>query len=52
MIRVEQRFPDEKPASLLRRFKKRCEREGLIADIKKTEYFEKPSVARRLRRRS
>lgn len=32
---------------LLRRFKKSCEKAGLLSDIKKHNYFEKPTVERR-----
>ncbi|MBN1326958.1 MAG: 30S ribosomal protein S21 [Candidatus Cloacimonetes bacterium] len=32
---------------LLRRFKKSCEKAGLLSDIKKNNYYEKPSVTRR-----
>ncbi|MBN2461180.1 MAG: 30S ribosomal protein S21 [Candidatus Cloacimonetes bacterium] len=32
---------------LLRRFKKSCEKSGLLSDIKKNNYYEKPSVVRR-----
>lgn len=31
----------------LRRFKKQCEREGVLAEIKKREHYEKPSVRRK-----
>lgn len=31
----------------LRKFKKSCEKAGLLSDIKKNNYFEKPSVERR-----
>ena len=31
----------------LRRFKKSCEKAGLLSDIKKNNYYEKPSVERR-----
>lgn len=31
----------------LRRFKKACEKLGILSEIKKREYFEKPSVARK-----
>jgi small subunit ribosomal protein S21 len=46
MIRVEARSgkPLEKT---LRRFKKRCEKEGLTKDIKKNLYYDKPSERRR-----
>ncbi len=31
----------------LRKFKKSCEKAGLLSDIKKNNYYEKPSVKRR-----
>lgn len=31
----------------LRRFKKSCEKLGILSEIKKREYFEKPSIARK-----
>lgn len=31
----------------LRRFKKSCEKAGLLSDIKKNNYYEKPCVERR-----
>jgi len=46
MIRVNAsgREPLEK---ILKRFKKKCEKEGLIKDIKRSSYYEKPSERRR-----
>ena len=32
---------------MMRRFKKLCEKEGLTKDIKRKEYFEKPSERKR-----
>ncbi len=32
---------------LLKKFKKSCERSGLLSDIKKNKYYEKPAVKRR-----
>lgn len=46
MIRVESRN-GEPLEKTLRRFKKRCEKEGLTKDIKKSMYYEKPSEQRR-----
>ena len=46
MIRVESRN-GEPLEKTLRRFKKRCEKEGLTKDIKKCMYFEKPSEQKR-----
>lgn len=31
----------------LRRFKKSCEKFGILSEIKKREFFEKPSIARK-----
>lgn len=31
----------------LRRFKKQCEREGILSEIKKREHYEKPSVRKK-----
>jgi small subunit ribosomal protein S21 len=46
MIRVESRN-GEPLEKTLRRFKKRCEKEGLTKDIKKNLHYEKPSEIRR-----
>lgn len=31
----------------LRRFKKQCEKGGLMAELRKREYYEKPSIRRK-----
>lgn len=31
----------------LRKFKKRCEKEGLVKELRKNEYYEKPSERKR-----
>lgn len=33
--------------SALRRFKKQCEKSGILAEIRKREHYEKPSVKRK-----
>ena len=33
--------------SALRRFKRRCARDGIIGDLRKREQYEKPSVRRK-----
>jgi small subunit ribosomal protein S21 len=33
--------------SALRRFKKQCERTGILSEIKKREHYEKPSVKKK-----
>lgn len=45
-IRVRARS-GESVEQLQRRFKKLCEKEGLTKDIKKKEFYEKPSERRR-----
>jgi len=46
MIRIEARG-NESLERTLRRFKKQCEKEGLVKDIKKNAYYEKPSQRKR-----
>jgi len=50
MIKVKSRG-NETAEQMLRRFKKLCEKEGLIKDMKRVSYFEKPSEKRRRRMR-
>lgn len=45
-IRVKARS-GESVEGMMRRFKKLCDREGLTKDIKRREFFEKPSERRR-----
>ena len=45
-IRVKARS-GETTDQLMRRFKKLCEKEGLTKDIKRKEYYEKPSEIKR-----
>ena len=45
-IRVKARS-GETVEQMMRRFKKLCEKEGLTKDIKRKEFFEKPSERRR-----
>ncbi len=33
--------------SALRRFKKQCEKTGILSEVKRREYYEKPSVKRK-----
>jgi len=33
--------------SVLRRFKKKCENEGIVAEMRKREFYEKPSAIKR-----
>jgi len=49
-IRIKARG-NESPEQMLRRFKKLCEKEGLNKDVKRKQFFEKPSERRRRRLR-
>ncbi len=50
MIKVKARS-GESIQQMMKRFKKMCEKEGLIKDIKRQSYYEKPSEKRRRRMR-
>lgn len=50
MIKVRSRA-GESIQQMVKRFKKMCEKEGLIRDIKRNSYFEKPSEKQRRKRR-
>lgn len=49
-IRIKARS-GEPVEQMMRRFKKLCEKEGLNKDIKRKQFFEKPSERRRRRAR-
>ena len=51
MIKVKSRG-GESVQQMMKRFKKMCEKEGLIKDIKKQSYYEKPSEKKRRRSRT
>lgn len=39
---------DNEPFEIaLRRFKRQCEREGIISEVKKREHYDKPSVKKK-----
>jgi small subunit ribosomal protein S21 len=50
MIKVKSRG-NESVEGMVKRFKKMCEKEGLVKDIKRNAYFEKPSDKKRRRMR-
>jgi small subunit ribosomal protein S21 len=50
MIKVKARG-GESIQQMMKRFKKMCEKEGLIKDIKRQSYYEKPSEKKRRRSR-
>ena len=38
---------DESIESALKRFKRKCEKSGILSELKKRQYYEKPSVRRK-----
>ena len=38
---------DESFESALKRFKKQCEKAGILSELKRREYYDKPSVRRK-----
>ena len=44
IVQVEEHEPIDKA---LRRFKKECQKTGILAELRKREFYEKPSVRRR-----
>ena len=48
MIKVKSRG-NESVEQMIKRFKKMCEKEGLVKDIKRNSYYEKPSERKRRR---
>lgn len=43
-VRVKENEPIE---SAIRRFKKQCEKAGILSELRKREHFEKPSVRKK-----
>ena len=43
MSKVKRKHKEESFESLMRRFKKSCEKSNIILDVKKKEFYEKPS---------
>ena len=50
MIKVKARA-GESIQQMVKRFKKMCEKEGLIRDMKRNSFYEKPSEKNRRRKR-
>jgi small subunit ribosomal protein S21 len=48
MIKVKAKG-NESVEQMVKRFKKMCEKEGLVKDIKRNSYYEKPSERKRRR---
>ena len=50
-MRVNRKHKHETFESMMRRFKKGCEKSDIINEVKKREHFEKPSMGRRISRK-
>ncbi|MBN1478626.1 30S ribosomal protein S21 [Candidatus Sumerlaeota bacterium] len=44
IVRIEEGEPIEKA---LKRFKKECQKSGILAEVRRREHYEKPSVKRK-----
>jgi small subunit ribosomal protein S21 len=50
-MRVNRKHKHESFESMMRRFKKGCEKTDILNEVKKREHFEKPSMTRRISRK-
>ena len=50
-MKVQRKHKHETFESMVRRFKKGCEKSDIINEVKKREHFEKPSMTRRISRK-
>ena len=49
-MKVQKKHRGESLESMMRRFKKGCEKSDIINEVKKREHYEKPSMTRRISR--
>ena len=49
-MKVNKKHRNESFESMMRRFKKGCEKSDVLNEVKKREHFEKPSMTRRISR--
>lgn len=52
MIQVTKKDPKESVESLLRRFSRKVQQAGVIAEVKQSQYFEKPMSKRDRRKKA
>ena len=50
-MKVHRKHKHETFESLMRRFKKGCEKNDIVNEVRKREHFEKPSMTRRINRK-
>ena len=51
-MKIHRKHKHESFESMMRRFKKGCEKSDFINEVKKREHFEKPSMVRRISRKA
>ena len=51
-MKIQRKHKGESFESMMRRFKKGCEKSDIINEVRKREHFEKPSMVRRLSRKA
>ncbi len=49
-MKIHKKHKGEAFESMMRRFKKGCEKSDIINEVKKREHYEKPSMTRRISR--
>ena len=50
-MKVSKKHPHESFESLMRRFKKGCEKSNVLLEVKKREHYERPSIGRKNRKK-
>ena len=50
-MKVNRKHKHESFESMMRRFKKGCEKSDILNEVKRREHFEKPSMTRRISRK-
>ena len=50
-MKISKKHKQESFESLMRRFKKGCEKGNILLDVKKREHYERPSIGRKNRRK-
>ena len=51
-MKIHRKHKGETFESMMRRFKKGCEKSDIINEVRRREHFEKPSMTRRLGRKA
>lgn len=52
MIQVTKKDPKESTESLIRRFSRKVQQSGVVAEVKQSQYFEKPMSKRDRRKKA